>query len=765
MEAVNETPFAFAPLPGRMDYPRHSLTIIVKGTFDLTPGGVMKAAAEQQPITGDSYHPDDDEQQGSLRYESDLAYFKESTDLLLAGSCHTPGGKPLTSCPVSFRVGTHERRLLVFGDRSWNVGLLSTKPTDPAPFTTMPIRYELAYGGDGYPSNPLGKGYNREENEAGKKVKPLPNIEDPQELVQSPRTQPSPAGFSPVGRSWKPRVASAGTYGHKWFKERSAWFPADMKWSFFSAAPEPLRVRGYLRGDEEVLLENLHPQHARYACRLPGIRVRAFLNRSEVAGSVGAFDEVALQLDTVWIDADREQALVVWRGYGAVESEECEDVAHIYLAAEPVGEPSPSAAEYRQRFVAALAARQPIAPKAAATEDASSSPPLDEESEEEPDPLAELTAGLEAKAVAAGVDAKAAVALTPEQRKDQARLLWLMGLSSAEMVSAGIARADLPPDTPAERELLERLRVKLGMPVAERPEEDDAAPEPSAESPLPPWTREVVAARVGRGESLERAPLSGLDLAGLDLSGAQLRGAVLDGAKLAQCNLTGANLAGAHLVETDLSGVVADGARFPNATLERANLGGAQLASARFAGACLTDANLAGAMLAGADLTACRMERARLNGVKLDGAVLDKVVATEAVFDGADLQGAQAWGGAQFTRASFVEVKAAGSSWDRTVLDGADFSRAQLAHADLGRVSGVGAVFRAAELTEVILRRANLRNADLGGANLFRANLQAANLSHADLRGANLFQAELVDASVDGARFEHANLRRTRLER
>lgn len=762
MEAVNETPFVFVPLPGRMEYPRHSLTIIVKATFDLAPGGVMTPSAAQQPVTGDVYHPDDEEQQGSLRYESDLTYFKEATDLLLAGSCHAPGGKPVPSCPVTLRVGSHERRLIVFGDRSWTVGLVSTKSTEPVPFTVMPLRYEFAYGGDGYAANPLGKGFNREETDTGKKVRPLPNIEDPQELVQSPRSQPTPAGFLPLGRGWKPRVATAGTYGKKWFRDRSGWFPADMKWSTFSAAPEALRVKGYLRGDEELLLENLHPQHARYTCRLPGLRVRACLHRVRAVGAAAEFDEVPLHLDTLWIDADREQAVILWRGHHEVESEEYEDVAHLYLVSESVSEPAASTADLRARLEEKLrqANRKPERPAARVE----APTPVDDETDPEPDPLDELAADLEAKAAAAGVDPKSPPELTPEQRKDQARILWLIGMTNKEMLSAGLTPADLPPNTTAERDLLEQLRVKLGLPPVERPIEEEPVAETDAQ-PAPSWTREVVAARAARGESLEAAPLAGLDLSGLRLVGAQLRGAVLTGARLAQCDLTGANLVGAQLDDADLSAVVADGAKLMNATLKRANLAGAQLAGARCAGACFDEANLADATLAGADLSACQLERAQLTMAHLAGAVLDEVRATDANFSGADLQGTQAWKGATFVRASFIDVKAAGSTWDRAVLDGADFSRAQLAHADLGRVSGNGVVLRAAEMTEAILRRSKLRDANLGGANLFRANLQAADLTGADCRGANLFQAELVDASIDGTRFEEANLRRTRLER
>ena len=78
MDLVNQTPFQFAPLPGRLGYPKHSLTVIVKGTFDLVPDAPAALADEQLPITGDLPYPDDEEGSGSPYYESDL---------LLVGTC------------------------------------------------------------------------------------------------------------------------------------------------------------------------------------------------------------------------------------------------------------------------------------------------------------------------------------------------------------------------------------------------------------------------------------------------------------------------------------------------------------------------------------------------------------------------------------------------------------------------------------------------------------------------------------------------------
>ena len=117
LNILNPLPFTFAPVPGRLGFPGHSLSLIVKGTFDLSSGGKASIAEKQIFPTGDEYYADDDEMAGGLRYESDFACFKPRADLLLVGKCHPPGRQPAQICPVTFRVGGKSRTLTVTGNR------------------------------------------------------------------------------------------------------------------------------------------------------------------------------------------------------------------------------------------------------------------------------------------------------------------------------------------------------------------------------------------------------------------------------------------------------------------------------------------------------------------------------------------------------------------------------------------------------------------------------------------------------------------------
>jgi hypothetical protein len=107
----------------------------------------------------------------------------------------------------------------------------------------------------------------------------LPNLEDPRNLIRSWDTRPKPVGFAFYGRGWMPRLAYAGTYGEKYMKERHPLPPADFSYRFFNGAHPDLQVKGYLRGDEEVVLLNVCPHDPEMRFRLPGIVPKITVSR------------------------------------------------------------------------------------------------------------------------------------------------------------------------------------------------------------------------------------------------------------------------------------------------------------------------------------------------------------------------------------------------------------------------------------------------------------------------------------------------------
>jgi uncharacterized protein YjbI with pentapeptide repeats len=737
MKIFNDAPAQFAALPGRMKFPAHSLTVIIKSTFDLVPNGVAKAAAKQIFPTGDEFYPGDDEMKGSVRYESDFAHWKPKADLLLVGKCHAPGGKQTPQSWVTFRVAGVSSSLSVFGDRCWtrSFGVL-WQPSPPKPFTEMDLAYENSFGGDDFKDNPSGKGHGKEEEDDGSTTRPLPNVEDPQHLIESKGQRPAPVGFGPLKKTWPLRKAKVGTYKKKWFKERWPWFAEDFDWTHNNAAPPRLQMDGYLKGDEKLFFENLHPKHAQYHSQLPGLRMRCFLSESTNDGKESViFREVPLNLDTLWVDMEAEKLVLVWRGVADVKSDEHEEIQSAFIVAEKLAEAAQTAAHYEKHFKDKLAATakveavEPEKPPATAK-----TAPVDQE-------LAKAEAEVRAAMIAAGID--------PDK--------------------------PLPPPSEKTKAAEARILKELGLLEKEK---------------APPMTRESIKARLSRKEAFAGEDLSGLDLSGLDMKGANFQKAILAGARLGMSDFSGANLAKANLAGSDCAGARMEGAALKDADLTGANLAGANLTGAMLEGAIfeksklmdavldrakakdavfleadLTKASLRDAELPGADFSKAVLNEAVFRGAKMPGASVAGAVGMQINMEEADLAGLRAAAGANFSRGLFRRAKGPQSIWTKTNLEGADFSFAEMEGADFTGALMHKALLYGADMRTAKFRKADLKEAKFVSMNLFQGSLEKADLTRTDFRGANLYGVEFLNSIQQDTEFEFANLKMTKLAR
>ncbi len=815
MKILNPTPFPFAPYAGRMGFPGHSMTLIVKGTFDLVHEGTATPADEQPFPTGDEPYPDDEESTGSARYESDFAYFKPRADLLLAGTCHPPGAHAVGECGVRFQVGGHGKALIVSGDRHWRGPIGLRRPSQAVAFDKQELRFERAYGGEGHGPNPVGIGHRRTDDEAAGRILPLPNIEDPDIRMTSSTNRPDPAGFGPLGRMWKRRADFLGSYTKSWLKNRWPWFPEDFDFAHFNAASREMQVP-YLVGDEVVQFEHLHPEHAYYQSRLPGLRVRCFLNEANAPTTQDAeqFHEVEMNLDTLWVDTDAEKLVLVWRGVANVRSSEFEGVEHVYIRAEHLEATPASLEDCRLEFVAALEAgeeapeAEPIPAEEVAAPSSEEAPEaldleamkdeasagvlailaslgiemtsLPEEAQRaiedmiEPDPAklaargredaeANLRKGFEQL----GLDPDNLPPVSEKARSEQHRLLGEMGVANpAEMMS--------DPATATMFSSLAAVMPKAGLdpedltPIIEKISslEDLAKPE---EEPAPafervrPLTREIVAAEAERGEAFGEEDLSGLDLSGLDLSGRDFTGANFAGAQLTATDLGGANLTGANLEDADLSGAI----------LTEADLEGANLANATLAAATLAQANLSGCQLSGA----CA-DGADMSGADLSSATLSGASCCDAAFLQAAMQQVQA-AGLTATGAVFAEADVTGGDFSGSDLSTADFSKATmndasfrgatLVNATLDGVTCVGADFGKANCTQLRASGASdfsrcCFSQAQGDESIWEAaTLTEADFSYSQMKAANFLKATLQRAKLNAAEMSNARFMRANL--
>jgi len=215
--------------------------VVIKATFELGEDNSVSPAAEddQEPVcTAPEYFGEPG--RSSLRRESKLVYAHPGTDIIVNASAYAPNGKPCPEVMVGVKVGPVRKLLRVLGERRWRWRFGKVVPSAPEVFTTMPIRYERAYGGTSPDAratpamdarNPIGRGFHHRPE--GVLDRPAPNLEDPDHPIKSAHPSSQPAGLGIIAPWWLPRRTFGGTYDAAWRKERMPFFPDDFDPRFF----------------------------------------------------------------------------------------------------------------------------------------------------------------------------------------------------------------------------------------------------------------------------------------------------------------------------------------------------------------------------------------------------------------------------------------------------------------------------------------------------------------------------------------------------
>lgn len=342
MEFVNHTPFEASLAIGLGPEKKPCVSVVVKATYTIpTEAGAQPQVADEQIpfFKGDEYH--DGDVTGSLLYETDDIAFKPKADVVVVGHAYTPGLRPMNQLDVMLRVGRLQKAVRVFGDRHW---LFPSKMvmvpiiSDPKPFHTLPLRYEYAFGGTDrkahkwFPKNMIGKGFVGKKAPESMDGKPLPNIENPYQLIAAWDDEPDPAGFGFYSRTWQPRVGLGGSVQGNENPHPFFGLASDFQVSFFNGAPPDLQVPGYLVGNEAVEMMNFTPDGPR-RFQLPGVRPSLVLRTLETSVLEVPAEEQPppqehrppAQLDTLVLLPDEARFYLVWRGVypiGEVPDEE-----------------------------------------------------------------------------------------------------------------------------------------------------------------------------------------------------------------------------------------------------------------------------------------------------------------------------------------------------------------------------------------------------------------------------------------------------------
>lgn len=286
-----------------------SLIVAVKATFDIGARWVLSEKQEDTlPI--DVYWGEPGK--SSLRTPADFHLPKPFTDIVVQGNAVAGENTAVKQLDLEVSAGVIGKTTRVFGNRYWDKGRISS----PEVFDHMPLVYERAFGGtlldeageilDADPRNPVGLGFGLKEV-VPENGAPLPNLEDPANLIVDPRSSPDPSCMGFIAPYWMPRSQFAGTYDARWKKNRAPYLPEDFDLRFFNMAHPDLVYPGYMQGGEAFRITNMHPA-GDVVFDLPVIKLAGSVNRSSQS------EALRFNLETVLIKPNDLQLSLTWRG-------------------------------------------------------------------------------------------------------------------------------------------------------------------------------------------------------------------------------------------------------------------------------------------------------------------------------------------------------------------------------------------------------------------------------------------------------------------
>jgi len=135
---------------------------------------------------------------------------------------------------------------------------------------------------------------------------PLPNLEDPHDLISNPAQRPIPACFGVCAPHWMPRSQYAGTYDEVWQTTRAPYLPKDFDSRFFCMAHPDLIYPGYLQGGETVEVTNMH-QRGKMVFTVPHVNLTTDVTVDGYSVKPG------FKLETLIIEPNVLRLSMVWR--------------------------------------------------------------------------------------------------------------------------------------------------------------------------------------------------------------------------------------------------------------------------------------------------------------------------------------------------------------------------------------------------------------------------------------------------------------------
>jgi uncharacterized protein YjbI with pentapeptide repeats len=742
----------------------------------------------------------------------DYAMPKPRGEALVYGSYYTPAGREVTADRVGFSLGTISKELVVVGNRYWRPGI---GPTPPESFTTMPIDYAHAFGGAGFERNPDGKGAVEVKLESGETVVPMPNIEDPDNLITGKGQRPDPAGFRPLDAMWPQRSSKLGTYDDKWIRERAPAFPEDLDWTHFNTATPDQWLAGYFNGDERFEIANMHPDRPRIKGSLPGYRVRCFINMKTGQGAEADFREIGMQLETVCLFPHANKGVLIYRGKARVKEDDGSDIRDIVTGYEWLS----SAAKDPEHYRLAIHHRQDEATKLnylMTTRDLipegvicgfarllqnSQGPELamlqnmeakagqlkahvDEEIEKR---RQELITTLEA----AGVDPAPYLAKFEASGEiddpDMKRLMDFInsivpgatdGNKNVDVKDIDLSKlGDLKKEMDRFAEIQkQKLRDNLQNQIEElgaKEETREAAERVRASlqkidqpPPLPRPELDKMMVELRNNFEQTRQQYDKLLQQGIDAE--QLKALNLDidiDALEQRLNIAAEKLKAAYRMGAHELGA-GDPPHIDRMDEKREEFldllqAGSGLSDGDFAALDLSGTDFGSADLSGSYLEDVNMSNARFDNANLKGAILPRANIIGAEFTGTDFSGANL--GASFaSNARFIACNFNGATLSKSVLENAVFRECDFTNAYFLEARMSGVEMSNSKLQKAIFIERDLNGANFTGSDLSNATFIECGLTRADFSAATLHETAFVAARATQANFANANMTNVR---
>ncbi|ORM67380.1 DUF2169 family type VI secretion system accessory protein [Pantoea rwandensis] len=708
----------------------------------------------------------------------DLGLPKQHPEFLASGFAF-PAGGPAPQCDAAIQVGEKRKVLRVFGHRDWQQDQL----TAPQPFSSMPLDWQHAMGGEHDEENPFGQ--------------PLPHVESPDRLLTHPDQRPLPASFNALPFTATRRFSRLGnTFDEQWLQNEYPGFARDTDWRVFNQAETDQwwTTCDALPAGAHWRIENMHPNKPVLQGVLPPWQGRCFISRLQHDGDL--FEEISLRATTVHFFPHLEQLLLIWHGSTVIQEDDAADVTTLLAALEHCQHPK-TAAHYQslmekrsdpEQSVLLAMRHSDLLPAGSVREDDDGPEALSPMQENlaswqrlQRERLREDLAsnGMDVNKLAPVEQKPRPVAmdeihdyLEREEQQAQQQLQQMIARYEAEEARFGEASPAHPTSAITQyRQQQQQLAEDLPDPkqhaqVQQALYDNYRFTAPELDSPTrltPEQSQQVRQAVMARDGDCRKMDLTGADLSGLDLRHYDFSHALLEAVDFSHCQLEGSLFSHAMLARAEFHHSQATDCAFDNA-----NLALAQCYYTDFSGSVFSEVDCRDLLL-----EQCIFDRALLHDLTISSATL-----AHCRFHGAQLESCTFleitlqsldFSHATLRKVSFIEchllallftqAQLRGVGWITCQAPEIDFQHAQLndcvfaAGTQLPR-----ARFNGARMTQCNLRGCLLQQSQFRLAHLVNSDLSEADCSQADMRQLQANDCQFIRTRFQQARLTDSNL-------